>query len=221
MRVWIPDRPGALGLVASRIGAVGGDIAGIDVLERNPTVAVDEFAVILPRRDLEDLLVREIEQVDGAWVEECREVEEFPDARTDALVSTERLCAASDRASLLQELADDLRAEFSARWTAVLSRGSIAARSGSSVPDAGRLAELAELFAPGRSHSAAVHGAADPQPAGSDPDDHDVAVAAIPGVDALLLAGREGHPFRVRERRQLLALSRITDLIAARLPDSP
>ena len=31
MRVWLPDRPGALGLVASRIGAIGGDIVGIDV----------------------------------------------------------------------------------------------------------------------------------------------------------------------------------------------
>jgi len=32
VRVWLPDRPGALGLVASRIGAVDGDIVGIDVL---------------------------------------------------------------------------------------------------------------------------------------------------------------------------------------------
>ncbi len=41
IRVWLPDRPGALGLVASRIGAVDGDIVGIDVLERGDGVAVD------------------------------------------------------------------------------------------------------------------------------------------------------------------------------------
>lgn len=28
VRVWMPDRPGALGQVASRIGAVGGDVVG-------------------------------------------------------------------------------------------------------------------------------------------------------------------------------------------------
>ena len=47
VRVWLPDRPGALGLVASRIGSVDGDIVGIDVLEQGDGVAVDEFAVEL------------------------------------------------------------------------------------------------------------------------------------------------------------------------------
>lgn len=220
VRVWIPDRPGALGLVASRIGALGADIVGIDVLERNPTVAVDEFAIVLARRDLEALLVREIEQVDGASVEECREVVDFPDARTDALVSAERLCSAPDRAALLQVLADDLREEFAATWTAVLTGGTVVAESGTGVPDAGRLAKLAELCAPGRPGPAALDGGLAPiGPAGSDPDDHDVAVAEIPRLDALLLTGRDGHPFRVRERRQLLALARITDLLADRLRD--
>ena len=34
LRIWLPDRPGALGLVASRIGAVGGDIEAVDILDR-------------------------------------------------------------------------------------------------------------------------------------------------------------------------------------------
>ena len=34
VRMWLPDRPGALGQVASRIGAVRGEIVGIDILER-------------------------------------------------------------------------------------------------------------------------------------------------------------------------------------------
>src|ERR1700712_2363641 len=81
VRVWLPDRPGALGLVASRIGAIGGDIVGVDVLERSGAVAVDEFAVELPDADLLPLLVREIEEVDGASVEELRQVDAFPDPR--------------------------------------------------------------------------------------------------------------------------------------------
>ena len=34
IRVWLPDRPGALGAVASRVGAVRGDVIGIDIIER-------------------------------------------------------------------------------------------------------------------------------------------------------------------------------------------
>ena len=65
VRVWLPDRPGALGLVASRIGAIGGDIVGIDVLERGEDIAVDEFAVQLRNPAALDIMVREIEEVDG------------------------------------------------------------------------------------------------------------------------------------------------------------
>ena len=45
VRVWLPDRPGALGQVASRIGAVRGDVVGIDILERGAGRAIDELAV--------------------------------------------------------------------------------------------------------------------------------------------------------------------------------
>ena len=41
LRVWVPDRPGALGAVASRIGAVRGDLIGIDILERGAGRAID------------------------------------------------------------------------------------------------------------------------------------------------------------------------------------
>ncbi len=85
VRVWLPDRPGALGLVASRIGAMRGDIIGVDVLERGLDVAVDEFAVELPDIDLLNLMVKEVEEVDGASVEEVRIVAAFPDPRLDAL----------------------------------------------------------------------------------------------------------------------------------------
>src|SRR5439155_291311 len=48
MRVWLPDRPGALGAVASRIGAVRGDLVGIDILERGAGRAIDELVIELP-----------------------------------------------------------------------------------------------------------------------------------------------------------------------------
>ncbi len=70
LRIWLPDRPGALGLVASRIGAVGGDIVSIDIRDRVEGRAIDEFVVDLASDDLVELLRNEIHEVDGARVEE-------------------------------------------------------------------------------------------------------------------------------------------------------
>ncbi len=74
LRIWLPDRPGALGLVASRIGAVGGDIVSIDILERTEGRAVDEFLVELAGEHLVDLLRSEVHEVDGVRIEEVRSV---------------------------------------------------------------------------------------------------------------------------------------------------
>src|SRR5258707_7166855 len=72
VRVWIPDRPGALGAVASRIGAVRGDVVGIDILERGADRAIDELTVQLPDEGLVELLVNEIKAVDGVAVADVR-----------------------------------------------------------------------------------------------------------------------------------------------------
>jgi hypothetical protein len=201
VRVWLPDRPGALGLVASRIGAIGGDIVGIDVLERSEHVAVDEFAVMLPDKDLVSLLVREIEEVDGASVEQWREVGTFPDPRLDALESVEHLSGAESRGELMQRLVDSVREEFAADW-AVMLHGDVALVSaGFDIPDPSVLEALA------------AGTAASPIVAAGDAGPDDLAVALLPTGDVVLLVGRDGHPFRRRERRQLLALARIADRV--------
>jgi ACT domain-containing protein len=71
VRIALPNRPGALGLVASRIGAVGGDIVAINILEREAGRAVDEFVVEIGQ-ELIDLLQSEIHEVDGVSVLEIR-----------------------------------------------------------------------------------------------------------------------------------------------------
>jgi len=68
VRIALPDRPGALGLVASRIGAVGGDIVAIHILERDGGTAVDEFVIDIGGENLVELLRHEIHEVDGAAV---------------------------------------------------------------------------------------------------------------------------------------------------------
>jgi hypothetical protein len=202
VRVWLPDRPGALGLVASRIGAIGGDIVGVDVLERSELVAVDEFSVVLPTDDLVPLLVREIEEVDGASVEECRGVDRFPDARLDALESVEAVCGAADRKELAHRLVESVRNEFTADWAAMLRGTETLASVGAGAP----VASVLEALAAGTAASPAV--------AAGETGPDDLAVAPLPTHDAVLLVGREGYPFRRRERRQLLALARIADRVA-------
>jgi hypothetical protein len=198
VRVWLPDRPGALGQVASRIGAVRGDIVGVDVLERGENVAVDEFAVDLADASLVDQLIREIEEVDGASVEEVRVVGTFPDPRLDALASAEELCNAASVADLHAVLVAHTRREFLTEWAALV---------GDEVPtpviigDTAPSADTLIAFAHGASASPMVaNGSSGPE---------DLAIAMIPHHTATLLLGRDGHPFRKRERYQLLALTRI------------
>ena len=199
VRVWLPDRPGALGLVASRIGAVDGDIVGIDVLERGDNVAVDEFAVVLRKSIAIDLLVREIEEVDGASVEEVRTIDHFPDPRLDALESANTLCAATTADALHDTLVGQTQREFAADWSALLRDATLLASAGEVTPDASVLGAL-------------VAGtAASPKVADGTTGPDDLAVAALPTHSAVLLVGRDGRAFRRRERAQLVALSGIAD----------
>ena len=72
------DRPGALGQVASRIGAVGGDIVAIDIVERSDGRAIDEFVIELAGDHLVELLRYEIHEVDGVGVEQVTRVDAEP-----------------------------------------------------------------------------------------------------------------------------------------------
>src|SRR5207244_11582442 len=86
VRMWVPDRPGALGAVASRIGAVRGDVVGIEILERGAGRAIDELVVQLPDASLLGLLINEISEVDGVDVEDVRPASHgIGDPRLDAL----------------------------------------------------------------------------------------------------------------------------------------
>ena len=71
MRIWLPDAPGVLGSVAAEIGAVQGNVVGLEVLEREAGVAIDELVVELPDEPgAVDAVCRGIRNVPGAGVEE-------------------------------------------------------------------------------------------------------------------------------------------------------
>ncbi len=199
VRVWLPDRPGALGLVASRIGAVRGDITGIDVLEQGDGVVIDEFAVRLSDVDLVPVLIREIEEVDDASVEEVRVVGRFPDARLDALESAAALCEAADPAALIGRLVANVEREFLAGWAALVQGPAVLGSVGDGLPDSASLL----AFAAGALDSPAV--------ANGESGPEDVAIAVLPRHRAAVLAGRDRNAFRARERYQLVALARVAD----------
>lgn len=69
--VALPDRPGALGAVASRIGALAADITDVEVGRRGTGTVNDTFHLDLPSSDLDlvELLLSELREVDGVVVE--------------------------------------------------------------------------------------------------------------------------------------------------------
>jgi hypothetical protein len=203
VRVWVPDRPGALGAVASRIGAVRGDLIGVDILERGAGRAIDELVVELPDASLLDLMVSEVNEVDGVDVEDVREVPGAPvDPRLDALETAAYLVERHDPNDLLRALVAHAGKDFEADWAAVVdpSAPQPLTSVGVTPPDAWVFA-----FVKGARASVAGQqgsGAASPS---------DVAWADMEVASLVVVLGRDGRPFRTRERRQLSALARIAD----------
>ena len=207
VRVWLPDRPGALGAVASRIGAVRGDVVGIDILERGAGRAIDELVVQLPDASLVSLLVTEIDQVDGVDVEDVRPApERMFDARLDALETAALLVAASTAAGLLSVMVSHAGADFGSEWVAAVDLDDRMLLASQGVPPPP--AWLAAFVAGSRTSAAVAAGECGPD---------DVAWAALAEGSIALVLGRRGRPFRARERRQLGALARIVDARLAEL----
>jgi hypothetical protein len=222
IRVWLPDRPGALGAVASRIGSVGGDVVGIDILERGAGRAIDELVVELPdvigggsagsgpgsellaekaEEDLVALMVAEMQQVDGVDVEEVRRAaDSLRDPRLDALETAAVLVGASTPDDAIEALCSHAVRTIGGEWGVVvaLDPAEERAREG----DAPDLAWVL-AFVAGSQTSARV--------AGGSHGPEDVVWAPLPAAGLALVLGRTGTAFRARERRQAAALARIVD----------
>jgi hypothetical protein len=112
----VPDRPGALGLVASRVGAAKGDIVGIEVVDRQDGTALDELSVVLPDAALLPTVEREIAEVDGAAVAGIEVVDAFPEPRLDEIEFALALSRARDVTALAGSLVDRVRALVRPEW---------------------------------------------------------------------------------------------------------
>jgi hypothetical protein len=200
VRLWLPDRPGALGAVASRVGAVRGSVVGIEILETGEGMAIDELVVQLPQAALVDLLVSEVEEVDGVQVEEVRSLgQDVHDPRLDALETASRLVGAADPQELLKALCEHAGRTLGAEWIAVVDLHD------------GRVLHGGGAVPPGPWLAAFLAGSRAAQGSAVERDTDDVVWAPLPAASLAVVAGRDGVPYRSRERRQLSALARIVD----------
>lgn len=219
VRVWLPDRPGALGAVASRIGAVRGDLVGIDILDRGAGRAIDELVVDLPDASLVPLLIQEINQVDGVDVEEVRPVgdEGRPDPRLAALETAAALVEQDTPNGVLDVLVERAVSEFDAAWATVTdsTTGDVRVSAGEAPPTTWVSAFVGGV---GKDKDNAGDGDGDGHEGGSAGD---VAYGPLTRSGLTLVLGRPGRPWRSVECRQLAALAAVADVRYVELGTHP
>jgi hypothetical protein len=198
VRVWMPDRPGALGQVASRIGSVRGDVLAIEILEQGAGQVIDELTVSLPSDDLVGLLSSEIDDVDGVSVEDIRVVD---DDRADpnlAALAVAAAVAESPVGERLDVLCSGVQRLMEADWTVVLRDGEIIAGLGES-PD---FRWLTAFFA-GSGHLDVI----------DDSVPSDLVWGHLLTADLTVAAGRRDRAIHERERIRVSLLCRLADAL--------
>ena len=127
IRIWLPDAPGVLAAVAAEIGAVRGNVVGLEVLEREAGVAIDELVIELPdEAGAIDALCRGVRNVPGAGIEEVTELggtgsrNGVPDREEDVLEAATSILAGSTPEAALEALTTSLLPLFGLSWLAVM-----------------------------------------------------------------------------------------------------
>ena len=210
IRVQLPDRPGALGAVASRIGSVGGDVVSIDILQRDNGAVVDELGVGLAGDHLLDLLRDEILEVDGV-------VDRGPPGGRRAPARPPRRAArhrhravrpGPRREALLDHLADRVRRSLVADFAAIIDADTtrVTAAHGDVPPDdelrAMALWAVAPLSSPVGADEIGT-GGVDQSPS--------VAAAELVRAGVVLVVGRAAPVLRSRERQWIAIMAELAD----------
>lgn len=199
VRVWLPDRPGALGQVASRIGAVRGDVVGIDILETGEGRVVDELVITLPAIVSTRQLVAEVSDVDGVSVEDVRDVDPDRADRTTLALEVAASVAEAAADDRLGALCRGLAVACDADWVAVLRDGAI-------VEAVGTPPEPSWLHA-------FLLGSAHLSDAGSWDATGELLQVRLSAAGVGIAAGRADRPFHTVERKRAAIIARIADAV--------
>ncbi len=200
LRLWLPDFPGTLGRVAAAIGEAGGDVIGIEILERGAGMAIDELIVVIPSdaENAMEQLIAEVSQVEGVAVEDVHTVAlDRPDQSVLALDTAARIME-SPRDERLEATCELVREMLESDWCTIMRRGTaIPLAVSGDVPDL----PWVIAFLAGTTHLAgdAAH---EHTPA-------DIAWAPLDLLDAVIVIGRIRGAFRLRERQHVTLIARI------------
>ena len=198
VRVWLPDRPGALGQVASRIGAVRGDVLGIEILERGTDRVVDELTVSLPSAELVPLLITEVDAVDGVSVEDVRSVELNRADPNLAALAAGAAMAEADQGARLDVLCAAVQGLVEADWAVIVRDQRVIAQVGAS-PQVSWLT----AFLAGSEHLSAVDEALP----------GDLVWGHLLTSGLTVAAGRADRVIHERERVRICLLARLADAL--------
>lgn len=198
VRIWLPDEPGMLAAVATRIAAIRGNVVGLEVLERSGGIAVDELMVELPEHGMADRLCQQLQSIEGGGIEEVRAVPPGTEERgLQVIAAAVSILETANASASLAALVGHTEELFTTDWSALVEVG-----SESMVHCTGDVPGVAWLLA-------FVSGARSAPP--------DVATSGS-GVMAgelrdsgLVLCIGRSHPFRRREHRELDMLVRVAD----------
>jgi hypothetical protein len=210
LRVSVPDRPGALGALATEIGKAGGDITAVDVVERGAAVAVDDILVDTPNHAAASVVEAKLRSLPEVVIEAWQPFTEG-DQLSDGLDIVDGLGSTSSRAfAAITRIAP---AVLRARWVVIIDEvnGGVAITQASAGAPWVRWAALPWLPL----DSAAVIDADPswlPHEWGSDPQ---LAGAPVGASHMALLAVRPSGPqFRRGEIARLANLAAIAALAA-------
>lgn len=199
MRIWLPDAPGVLAAVATEIGAVNGNVVGLEVLEREAGVAIDEIVVELPDDPgVVDAMCKGIRNVPGAGVENVQElITAVPNREDTVLSAAVAILQAATPTAAMNALSGQLMVLFDLAWLA-LADLSVAAfvEVHGDVPSVQWVAAFAEGSRSG----------ADPA---NDTTRTGVFVEPIPDTELTVCGGRT-TAIRRRERDEIAMLAAVT-----------
>jgi hypothetical protein len=145
IRVVLPDRPGALGAVASALGHAGADILSVDIVERTSGQATDDLVVELPPGKLADSLVTAAASVPGVRVESIRPYAGVIDPFRE-LELLEKLAISPDDGPTV--LADGVCRLFRSGWALVLQAPNLEGGESVVLARSGAAPEIDTLAAP-------------------------------------------------------------------------
>jgi hypothetical protein len=210
LRIVLPDRPGALGAVATALGAVGADILSLDVIERRPGSATDDLVVEVPPDKLADSLVSAASTVAGVQVESIRPYAGQIDPHRE-LELLDNLAAKPGES--LPVLADGVARIFRAGWALVL--GAPAGGWSAVVATGGAAPEVETLSVPWWPPRPARAIAADSDWAPPDWERLAMELAVAPLGDGALLVGRPALRWLPSELVRLQHLAAVAASVTA------